>query len=163
MPILYLSRYITHNKGTYYKLIQDIRNAGKDNAEEWEQWILFMLKGVEETANDTIQLIKNINILMSKYKQILRPLFGKLYKHELLNNLFFHPYTKIEFVEKDMMVQRKTATKYLDMIVETGLLEKIKIWKTNYYINTALMDLFINRQIESEQKTDIIESVHSAQ
>ncbi|MEY8487737.1 Fic family protein [uncultured Parabacteroides sp.] len=163
LPILYLSRYITHNKGTYYKLIQDIRNAGKDNAEEWEQWILFMLKGVEETANDTIQLIKNINILMSKYKQILRPLFGKLYKHELLNNLFFHPYTKIEFVEKDMMVQRKTATKYLDMIVETGLLEKIKIWKTNYYINTALMDLFINRQIESEQKTDIIESVHSAQ
>ena len=163
LPILYLSRYITHNKGTYYKLIQDIRNAGKDNAEEWEQWILFMLKGVEETANDTIQLIKNINILMSKYKQILRPLFGKLYKHELLNNLFFHPYTKIEFVEKDMMVQRKTATKYLDRIVETGLLEKIKIWKTNYYINTALMDLFINRQIESEQKTDIIESVHSAQ
>ena len=163
LPILYLSRYITHNKDTYYKLIQDIRNAGKDNAEEWEQWILFMLKGVEETANDTIQLIKNINILMSKYKQILRPLFGKLYKHELLNNLFFHPYTKIEFVEKDMMVQRKTATKYLDMIVETGLLEKIKIWKTNYYINTALMDLFINRQIESEQKTDIIESVHSAQ
>lgn len=81
----------------------------------------------------------------------------------LENNLFFHPYTKIEFVEKDMMVQRKTATKYLDMIVETGLLEKIKIWKTNYYINTALMDLFINRQIESEQKTDIIESVHSAQ
>ena len=162
LPILYLSRYITHNKGTYYKLIQDIRNAGKDNAEEWEQWILFMLKGVEETANDTIQLIKNINILMSKYKQILRPLFGKLYKHELLNNLFFHPYTKIEFVEKDMMVQRKTATKYLDMIVETGLLEKIKIWKTNYYINTALMDLFINRQIESEQKTDIIESVNSA-
>lgn len=100
---------------------------------------------------------------MSQYKQILRPLFGKQYKHELLNNLFFHPYTKIEFVEKDMMVQRKTATKYLDMIVEVGLLEKIKIWKTNYYINTALMDLFVNRRIEPEQKAETIESVHSAQ
>lgn len=62
-----------------------------------------------------------------------------------------------------MMVQRKTATKYLDMIVEVGLLEKIKIWKTNYYINTALMDLFVNRRIEPEQKAETIESVHSAQ
>ncbi|MCD7851846.1 MAG: Fic family protein [Parabacteroides sp.] len=163
LPILYLSRYITHNKGTYYKLIQDIRDAGENNAEEWVQWILFILKGVEETADDTIQLVKGINTLMSQYKQILRPLFGKQYKHELLNNLFFHPYTKIEFVEKDMMVQRKTATKYLDMIVEVGLLEKIKIWKTNYYINTALMDLFVNRRIEPEQKSETIESVHSAQ
>ena len=163
LPILYLSRYITHNKGTYYKLIQDIRDAGENNAEEWVQWILFILKGVEETADDTIQLVKGINTLMSQYKQILRPLFGKQYKHELLNNLFFHPYTKIEFVEKDMMVQRKTATKYLDMIVEVGLLEKIKIWKTNYYINTALMDLFVNRRIEPEQKAETIESVHSAQ
>lgn len=163
LPILYLSRYITHNKGTYYKLIQDIRDAGENNAEEWVQWILFILKGVEETVDDTIQLVKGINTLMSQYKQILRPLFGKQYKHELLNNLFFHPYTKIEFVEKDMMVQRKTATKYLDMIVEVGLLEKIKIWKTNYYINTALMDLFVNRRIEPEQKAETIESVHSAQ
>lgn len=161
LPILYLSRYITHNKGTYYKLIQDIRDVGENNVAEWEQWVLFMLKGVEETAKDTIQLVKGINKLMARYKQILRPLFGKQYKHELLNNLFFHPYTKIEFIEKDMMVQRKTATKYLDMIVEVGLLEKIKIWKTNYYINTALVDLFMNKQIESELNADTIESVHS--
>ena len=69
-------------------------------------------------------------------------------KHELLNNLFNHPYTKIEFVERDMMVSRQTASKYLDMITQTGLLQKIKMGKENYYINTKLVDLFINQSGE---------------
>lgn len=85
---------------------------------------------------------------MNQYKQVLRPLFVKQYKHELLNNLFNHPYTKIEFVERDMMVSRQTASKYLDMITQTGLLQKIKMGKENYYINTKLVDLFINQSGE---------------
>lgn len=165
LPILYLSRYITHNKGTYYRLIQTIRDSKEDRGKAWEEWILFMLKGVEITADDTIMLVKGINSLMTRYKQILRPLFGKQYKHELLNNLFFHPYTKIEFVERDMQVQRKTATKYLDMIVRCGLIEKVKIWKTNYYINTELVNLFLNRNAGTtiSLDTEIIESVREQQ
>ena len=148
LPILYLSRYITHNKGSYYQLIQAIRDKSDDNANEWEQWVLFILKGIEETADNTISLIKQISNLMNQYKQVLRPLFVKQYKHELLNNLFNHPYTKIEFVERDMMVSRQTASKYLDMITQTGLLQKIKMGKENYYINTKLVDLFINQSGE---------------
>ena len=157
IPILYLSRYITRNKNEYYRLLQAIRN--NDNLKQWEAWILFMLKGVEQTAGETIELVKNISALMQQYKQTLRPLFGKQYKHELLNNLFFHPYTKIEFVERDMMVQRKTATKYLETIVEQGLLEKVKIWKTNYYINTALVNLFTNQETQPMSPQTIVESV----
>ena len=148
LPILYLSRYITHNKGSYYQLIQAIRDKSDDNANEWEQWVLFILKGIEETADNTISLIKQISNLMNQYKKVLRPLFVKQYKHELLNNLFNHPYTKIEFVERDMMVSRQTASKYLDMITQTGLLQKIKMGKENYYINTKLVDLFINQSGE---------------
>ena len=148
LPILYLSRYITHNKGSYYQLIQAIRDKSDDNAKEWEQWVLFILKGIEETADNTISLIKQISNLMNQYKKVLRPLFVKQYKHELLNNLFNHPYTKIEFVERDMMVSRQTASKYLDMITQTGLLQKIKMGKENYYINTKLVDLFINQSGE---------------
>lgn len=148
LPILYLSRYITHNKGSYYQLIQAIRDKYDDNANEWEQWVLFILKGIEETADNTISLIKQISNLMNQYKKVLRPLFVKQYKHELLNNLFNHPYTKIEFVERDMMVSRQTASKYLDMITQTGLLQKIKMGKENYYINTKLVDLFINQSGE---------------
>ena len=162
LPILYLSRYITHNKGEYYRLIQRVRDAGENNQSEWEEWILFILKGVEETAEETIRLIKGISQLMAEYKNILRPLFGRQYKHELLNNLFYHPYTKIEFIQQDMLVQRKTATKYLDMIVETGLLEKVKIKHTNYYMNVRLIELFMNHELPvADKNIDIIESVSS--
>ena len=160
LPILYLSRYITHNKGEYYRLIQRIRDNAPDNAEDWEKWILFILKGVEETAIETIRLVKSISALMAKYKNILKPLFGKQYKHELLNNLFFHPYTKIEFMERDMSVQRKTAAKYLDTIVsETGLLKKQKLGRSNYYINTELMELFIFRAENTGSNGEFVESV----
>ena len=159
LPILYLSRYITHHKGEYYHLIQAIRDKNTDNAKEWEEWILFILKGVEETAGNTIELVKGISQLMTEYKNVLRPVFDKAYKHELINNLFFHPYTKIEYMQHDMMVQRKTAAKYLDRIVETGLLEKVKKGRENYYINVNLCNLFLNYNELSEQKTDTIESI----
>lgn len=143
LPILYLSRYITRNKGEYYRLIQDIRDKNTDNAAEWEAWILFILKGVEVTAEDTILLIKSIGKLMSEYKNIIRSDFGSKYNHELLNGLFYHPYTKIDHVAANMQISRQTASKYLDRIVSLGLLEKERIGKENYYINTRLMNMFI--------------------
>jgi len=145
LPILYLSRFITRNKGQYYQLIQAIRDKDGDNFKEWEEWILFILKGIEETSDDTIHLIKAISGLMAEYKIRLRGILGNKYKHDLLNNLFRHPYTKIEYVEKDMIVSRQTASKYLDMIVEDGLLRKMKLGKDNYYMNDALCQLFINQ------------------
>lgn len=161
IPILYLSRYITHNKGDYYRLIQAIRDKAPDNFNQWEEWILFILKGIEETSIDTMRLVKSISSLMAKYKTILKPLFGQQYKHELINNLFFHPYTKIEFMEKDMMVQRKTAAKYLDKIVKAGLLEKVKLGRSNYYINKELMSLFISQPIrQMNTMTESVESVY---
>ena len=159
IPILYLSRYITHNKGEYYALLQAVRDKNHDNAKEWEDWIVFMLKGIEETAADTIELVKGISQLMAEYKTTLRPLFDKAYKHELINNLFFHPYTKIDYMQHDMMVQRKTASKYLDKIVEAGLLEKLKIGRENYYINTKLRNLFLNYSNLMDRNGDTIESI----
>jgi Fic family protein len=159
LPILYLSRYITHHKNEYYSLLQAIRDKNTENAKEWEAWVVFMLKGVEETSANTIELVKGISQLMAEYKNILRPLFDKAYKHELINNLFFHPYTKIEYMQNDMMVQRKTAAKYLEKIVETGLLEKVKKGRENYYINVKLCKLFLNYSDITDQRTSTIESV----
>ena len=161
LPILYLSRYITRNKGEYYHLIQAIRDKNTDNAAEWVAWILFMLKGVETTAEDTILLVKNIGSLMAEYKGIIRPDFGSKYNHELLNGLFYHPYTKIDHVVHNMQVSRQTAAKYLDRIVALGLLRKEKMGKENYYINTKLMNLFIEYgKYEPSDNPIIIESVH---
>ena len=161
LPMLYLSRYITHNKGEYYRLIQAIRDKNTDNAAEWEAWILFMLKGVEVTAEDTISLVKNIGRLMAEYKNVIRPDFGSKYNHELLNGLFYHPYTKIDHVVANMQVSRQTASKYLDRIVALGLLKKEKMGKENYYINTRLMNLFIEfGQYKATEPAEVIESVH---
>lgn len=143
LPILYLSRYITHNKKKYYELIQDIRDKNSDNADEWEAWILFILKGIEETAIETTRLVKGISKLMADFKSVLRPKFGKQYRHELLNNLFFHPYTKVEFLKKELMISRVTAQRYLNLLMETGLIDRVKIGKAYYYINVPLMNLFM--------------------
>lgn len=155
LPILYLSRYITRNKGEYYRLIQAVRDKNTNNAEEWKQWIIFILKAVEETSTDTIAMVKGISKLMNEYKQVLRPLFGASYKHELLNNLFFHPYTKIDFLQKDMMLSRQTSAKYLDKIVEVGLLTKMKLGRENYYVNDRLMELFLNHSNETKSHLTI--------
>ena len=155
LPILYLSRYITQHKAEYYHLIQAVRDKEGDNSSEWEEWILFILKGVEQTARETIRLIHGISQLMQSYKQVLRPLFGKNYKHELLNNLFFHPYTKIEYMQRDLLFDRRTVTKYLNQIVEAGLLTKMKIGRENYYINNALFELFLTLPMQPDETTPI--------
>ncbi|MBP5503004.1 MAG: Fic family protein [Bacteroidales bacterium] len=144
IPILYLSRYITKNKGEYYQLLQDIRTQKSHNVLQWEKWILFILKGIEVTAEDTISLVNNIGTLMTEFKNILRPEFGTKYNHELLNGLFYQPYTKIDYVVANMQVTRQTASKYLDKIVELGLLQRAKFGKDNYYINLKLRDLFLD-------------------
>lgn len=158
LPILYLSRYITNNKAEYYRLLQKVRDTNGE-VEDWCNWILFILKGIEETALDTIKMIKEIDSIMREFKNVLRPLFGKQYKHELINNLFFHPYTKIEFIQRDMQVKRVTAAKYLDMIIDTGLLKKVKVGKSNYYLNTKLIDLFLNYKESIMSEKEQVKSI----
>ena len=147
----------------HYRLIQAIRDKNVDNEAEWEAWVLFILKGIEETAEETTRLVKGMSKLMGMFKSVLRPKFGRLYRHELLNNLFFHPYTKVEFLEKELNVSRATATRYLNGLVETKLVEKIKIGRTHYYMNLPLIELFMSVSDNESTETALpIESVSDA-
>jgi len=96
--------------------------------------------GIEQISKETIELIGKIRTLIFEYKNILRDNY-KFYSQDLLNNLFKHPYTKIEFIERDLGVSRITAAKYLNELVKDGLLRKEKLGTGNYYINERLMDL----------------------
>lgn len=136
LPILYLSRYINQNKGDYYRLLQKVRT---ENA--WEEWVLYILEGVEQTSIQTIKIIEGIKELMKVHKQRIRTELPKIYSQDLLNNLFKHPYTKIDFVIEEAGVSRKTAAKYLNQLDELGIVSKQKIWKDNYYVNTDLYTL----------------------
>ena len=139
LPVLYLSRYINQHKQDYYRLLQAVRTDGN-----WEAWLLFMLDAVEQTSLQTIHLIKAIKTLMQNYKQKMRSELPKIYSQDLLNNIFRHPYTKIEFVTSDLQVTRKTAAKYLEEMITIGLLSKHKIGKDNYYLNDDLYQLLLN-------------------
>lgn len=139
LPILYLSRYINQNKATYYRLLQETRETNN-----WEPWILYMLDAVEETAIQTSNIIREIKRLMVLHKQKIRSELPKIYSQDLINCLFKHPYTKIEFIKNDLRVARKTASRYLDQLCETGLVTKNKIGKENYYFNNDLINLLIN-------------------
>lgn len=139
LPILYLSRYINQNKSTYYQLLQQTRETNN-----WEPWILYMLDAVEETAMQTSFIIREIKKLMALYKQKIRSELPKIYSQDLINSLFKHPYTKIEFIKNDLRIARKTAGRHLDQLCGTGLLTKNKIGKENYYFNNELIELLIN-------------------
>lgn len=139
LPILYLSSYIIRTKGEYYRLLQQVRETNS-----WEEWIMYIVEGLEQTATETIALIMDIKELMLYFKNRLRDEY-KFYSQDLLNNLFKHPYTKIEFVVNDLKVSRITAANYLNKLAEDGLLRKEKLGTGNYYINERLFELLSKR------------------
>jgi Fic family protein len=139
IPILYLSRYITQNKAEYYQVLQDVRTK-----QDWEHLILYFLKSIEVTAKETIDLITNISNLMQQYKTDIQEKLPKIYSQDLINNLFRNPYTKIEFLERELKVSYLTSRKYLDVLAENGFIEKTKIGKSNYYMNNALIKVLMN-------------------
>lgn len=139
LPILYLSRYIIDHKSDYYRLLQQVRDTG-----EWEEWLLFMLDGIEKTAKEGVKLITSMKNLMQHYKQQIRANQPKMYSQDLLNNLFKYPYTKIEFIQHDLGVSRNTAIRYLETLVEEKILTKQKIGRNNFYINKELFKLLSN-------------------
>ncbi|MCC6242036.1 MAG: Fic family protein, partial [Gemmatimonadaceae bacterium] len=136
IPVLYLSSYIVRSKPDYYRLLQAVRNS-HDAPEVWEAWVLYLLDAVETTAQHTICTITDIKTALLDYKHRIRSTF-KFYSQDLINNLFMHPYTKIDFVERDLEVSRLTATKYLDALSGAGFVQKVKVGRSNYYINVAL-------------------------
>ena len=156
LPILYLSGYIIENKAEYYRLLQSVRATN-----DWESWIIFVLRGVEQTASETVFLVEQIQSMMAKYKRGLRKNLPKLYSQDLLNNLFRHPYTKIEFVEDELGVSRKTASGYLRQLVEKNYLKLLKIGRSNFYLNEPLFNLFVGARhgIEEKNEVPLIESV----
>ena len=143
IPILYLSRYITQNKDDYYRLLQAVRDNDGDTT-SWEDWVLYMLRAVTETAQISLEIVNNLKILMQHTKNRLRTELPKIYSQDLLNNLFRHPYTRIEFVMKDLDRSRPTATNYLEQLVSANILEKHVSGRDNYYINTPLVKMFLD-------------------
>ena len=132
IPVLYLSKHIVQSKADYYRLLQAVRER-----DAWEEWVFYMLHAVEVTAGQTVRTVNAIKVALMDYKHRSRAAH-RFYSQDLINNLFTHPYTKIDFVQRDLQVSRLTATKYLEALVDGGFLAKQKVGRSNYYVNVAL-------------------------
>jgi len=139
ISILYLSRQINASKNEYYRFLQQVRESGA-----WEEWLLYMIRAIDETSKTTLHLVEAIRQQMADMKRRLRADLLALYSQDLLNNLFRHPYTRIEFIERDLQLSRQTASCYLEKLTEKGFVEKHKKGRQNYYINTPLVGLFLS-------------------
>ena len=136
IPVLYLSRYIITHKADYYRLLQEVRTEDK-----WEEWILYILEAVEQTSLETIELINSISDLMIKIQDKISQELPKIYSKDLVEILFMHPYTKIDFLVDRLNITRKTASKYLNELENIGILENIQIKNSKFFINIELFNL----------------------
>ena len=136
IPILYLSSYINENKPDYYRLLNKVNKS-----DDWEEYILYILKAIEVTSNRTIDKINSINNLLSETIELAQYKEPKIYRKELIELLFEQPYSKIEYVVQKLNVERKAASRYLSSLEKIGIITSEKIGRENIYVNTKLIEI----------------------
>ena len=135
-PILYLSRYIIRNRIAFYQLLQEVRT--KNN---WEDWIVYILTGIEETADNTMALVKRINTEVDAMTAEIKEKLPKIYSKELIDLLFYEFYTKTQYIADGLHVSRRTAVNYLSTLEAEGFLVSVKLGKERIYQNKRIFDL----------------------
>lgn len=136
LPILYLSRYIIANKDAYYRLLLDVTRR-----QAWEPWILYVLKGVEETANWTTAKIAAIRTLQAMTVQHVRKAAPKIYSHELVDLIFELPYCRIQNVVEKDIAGRQAASRYLKQLDDIGVLKEVAVGREKLFIHPKLVQL----------------------
>ena len=135
-PILYLSRYIIKHKADYYRLLREVTTD-----ENWHQWILFMLKAIEETSFQTLKMCKDISSLINKVTNEVKSKIPKIYSKELIETIFKNVYTKTVHLVDAEIASRNIAAKYLKNLESIGILKSIKEGREIIYINIPLFNL----------------------
>ena len=136
LPILYLSRYIVKNKQDYYRLLHEVTTA-----ENWEEWILYMLKAVELTAIWTTKKIDAVIKLMDHTTEHIKTNLPKIYSHELVQTIFEQPYCRISNLVENNIAKRQTASVYLKQLVNIGVLNEIQAGKEKLFVYPKLIQL----------------------
>ena len=136
LPVLYLSRAIIRRKPDYYRLL---RAVTADAA--WEDWILYMVRAVDETARWTTERIRAIRQLMHDTTEYVRKEASSVYSRELVELIFVQPYCRIKNVVEAGIAERQTAAVYLKKLVAAGVLNEVKVGREKLFINPRLMRL----------------------
>lgn len=140
LPVLYHSAYIIQHKDGYYKSLRLVTEE-----DQWEAWILFMLKAVRETADNTLQLIKSIVHLKEETLEKVQAVSQKLPAYQLNELIFSYPYVKIKTLIDKGIAKRQTASGYLQQLEAMKILHAKKEGREIYYINHRLMKLLTTK------------------
>ncbi len=135
-PILYLSRYIISTKADYYRLLNEVTTE-----QAWSAWVLYMLKGIEETCLWTTDKIRSIRELMSHTGSFIQRRLPKIYSWELVQLLFMQPYCRIAHIVDADLAKRQTASVYLKQLVEIGILEELKVGRETLFVHPKYIEL----------------------
>jgi Fic family protein len=136
LPILYLSRHIIQNKADYYRLLLAVTKE-----HDWETWILYMLKAVEETSRWTTGKIGGIRGLAEHTTAHVRQALPKIYSRELVDVIFEQPYCRISDLVTKGVAKRQAASRYLKELVGIGVLQELAVGKEKLFIHPKLMQL----------------------
>ncbi len=136
LPVLYLSRAIMRRRTDYYRLLLAVTTR-----DAWEDWILYMLRAVDETARWTTARIRAIRELMQQTAEHVRREAYGAYSRELVELIFVQPYCRIKNIVAAGIAQRQTAAVYLKQLATAGVLEEVKVGREKLFINPRLMRL----------------------
>lgn len=139
-PLLYLSRYIIETKNEYYRLLLAV------TAEDaWEEWILYILTGIEETSRETVRKIGAIRDLQDDFARRARLASKGGADFEFQSVLFEQPYCRITTVMDRCGVSRPTATSWLGSLAGAGLLVDLKVGRERLFVNRKFLELLTRR------------------
>lgn len=135
-PLLYLSLYLKGNRLEYYDRLTAIRKNG-----DWEGWVKFFLKGVEQTGLEALETARKV---IAFREEAIRTA-GAMGANELklVEFLFARPLTDIQAVEKHLGVVYNTAATLIRRFERAGLLKETTGGRRNrVYRFSAYLDLF---------------------
>lgn len=134
-PVLYLSQYILLHKQGYYAGLRAVTESS-----DWIPWILFMLKAIEVTAEQTLRKVNKILDLMHETGEMVKAELPKIYSKDLIEAIYSNPYCRIRFLEDLGLGNRQTVSVYLKRLAEVGILRVVRIGREVYYINDKLFN-----------------------
>jgi Fic family protein len=136
-PILYLSKYINQHREEYYELLKRCNH----DISQMNAFVLYILKGLTETAKHTIQFVQRMHQVMELTKVDMIITLPDLDAELIVNYLFSFMYTKNEFFRHALSISRSTATKYLKALEKEGFVFSEVVGKEVIYKNVQLFNL----------------------
>jgi len=135
-PILYMSGAIIRGKSDYYRLLLEVTTH-----EEWEPWLLYMLRVVEETSRATTAKIRAIRELLRQATGFVRAEAPKIYSRKLVDAIFEQPYCRIANLVHAGVARRQTASAYLAKLTALGVLTSVQVGREKLFVHGALLKL----------------------